>query len=178
MRSREIYFCPLDKPTKEQLAKRPQRLSSYCMNGAVNLFTAPTSAPPLNTTRVAQFPGTGVILWEQDEGAEGFWFNDGSKKPNESITNRHKGGAIVTCFDGHSEYMRWPEYEKELAKTPGRLWCNPRHPKRQIGPVPFLNLNHPPHDCILPSETLPLLALSHHGFHRRGLRDGRGASAR
>ncbi|MDQ3623689.1 MAG: type II secretion system GspH family protein [Verrucomicrobiota bacterium] len=125
MKTREVYFCPLDKPEPEKLAKRAQRLSSYCMNGAVNAYKAPPSPPPLNTHRLAQFPGNAVIMWEQDEGAEGFWFNDGSNKPNESITRRHKAGAIVTCFDGHGEYIRWPEYEEELKKTPGRLWCSP-----------------------------------------------------
>lgn len=120
LKSPQIYFCPLDKPTSAQLAQRNQKLSSYCMNGAVNFYSG-----NLESARLALFPGNAICLWEQDEGGNGFWFNDSSNQPDEGISKRHKGGAVVGCFDGHAEWMTWSQYDTERNRKPGRFWCNP-----------------------------------------------------
>ena len=125
VKNREIYRCPLDNPPKEELKKRAQRISSYCVNGAVCGYKAPTAAPPENTFRITQFPGYAFMLWEQEGGAEGMWFNDASNHPNQALSDRHKGGCVLTCFDGHSEFLRWDEYFPMLGSLPGRLWCSP-----------------------------------------------------
>jgi len=120
VRDAQIYFCPLDRPSADQLSERNQKLSSYCMNGAVNFYSS-----TLVSARLSRFPGNAICLWEQDEGSNGFWFNDSSNQPDEAISKRHKGGAIVGCFDGHVEWMTWDQYMAERDLKPGRFWCNP-----------------------------------------------------
>jgi prepilin-type N-terminal cleavage/methylation domain-containing protein len=136
MGTNKVYWCPLDQPTAATMANRINKLSSYCLNGAVCDFGGLGVG---NTFRIAQFHANDIATWEQDEGSAGFWFNDGSNFPNESITHRHKDGAIVSCFDGHAEYIRWADYEKQMdpsknpnasvavksAGGPTRLWCSP-----------------------------------------------------
>ena len=36
-----------------------------------------------------------------------------------------RAGAIITCFDGHSEWLTWDAYNAEKDLSPGRFWCNP-----------------------------------------------------
>jgi prepilin-type N-terminal cleavage/methylation domain-containing protein len=125
----KIYFCPYDRPTALQLSQRNQKLSSYCMNGAANFYSA-----DVESARIAQFSSNAICLWEQDEGGNGFWFNDSSNQPDEGISKRHKDGALVGCFDGHVEWLTWAQYNTEKAKPgpdgtsggPNRFWCNPK----------------------------------------------------
>jgi len=124
-----VYRCPLDRPSTEQLQQRFVKICSYCMNGAVCGYgrLAPPASPynlP-NTYPISRFSGTAVCFWEQDEGSDGYWFNDASNEPDEAITKRHKGGAIISCFDGHVEWMTWDEYNAQKDISPGRFWCNP-----------------------------------------------------
>ena len=120
VRTTKVYFCPQDLIASAKAADRPQKLSSYCMNGAVSFYST-----TLTPARLAQFPGNAVCLWEQDDGANGYWFNDGSNYPQEGISKRHKDGAIVACFDGHAEWMTWKQYNDECQPKPGRFFCNP-----------------------------------------------------
>ncbi len=125
----KLYFCPFDRPTALQLSQRYQKLSSYCMNGAVNFYSG-----SVESARISQFASNAICFWEQDEGGNGFWFNDSSNQPDEGISKRHKDGALVGCFDGHVEWLTWAQYNTEKQKAgpdgtsggPNRFWCNPK----------------------------------------------------
>jgi len=121
----DVYRCVLDKPTPDQLTNRAIKNCSYCMNGAVCGYGALDANASPNTYPISRFPANSVCFWEQDDGNDGFWFNDGSNQPDEGISQRHKGGAIVACFDGHVEWLTWDAYNAEKDLSPGRFWCNP-----------------------------------------------------
>jgi prepilin-type N-terminal cleavage/methylation domain-containing protein len=134
-----VYWCPDDKPqpftdstghviysSDQVFSNRAQKLSSYCMNGAVCGYGNTTSY------RITQFPGNAIAFWEQSDDDGGFYFNDGSNTPLEPgmtvayITTRHNVGALVACFDGHVEIMSVADFNNEANKTtPNRLWCKP-----------------------------------------------------
>jgi prepilin-type N-terminal cleavage/methylation domain-containing protein len=131
LKNRKVYWCPADKPTPTQLNNRAQKLSSYCMNGAVTGYSWPWPY------RLLQFPSNAILFWEQSDDDGGFYFNDGSNSPTEPgmttayITTRHKVGALVSCFDGHTEILTPAQFNHEANNTawnpvkPSRLWCKP-----------------------------------------------------
>ncbi len=130
----KIYNCPSDRPTVAQLATRPQKLSSYCMNQAVNFYDDAHSPP---TAKIGLFPSSAICLWEQDEMPDGSKFTDGSGDPSKTTTHRHNNGSTVVCFDGHAELLTEKQIAEEKAKPgsaappgapsdgPNRFWCNP-----------------------------------------------------
>ena len=128
----KIYRCPSDNPTDAQLAMRPQRLSSYCMNQAVNFYHTPNPGEPI-TAKITQFPSTAICLWEQDEKPDGSQIIDGSGNPIKTTSHRHNDGTIVVSFDGHAELLTEAKIALEKAKDgpngtakgPNRFWCNP-----------------------------------------------------
>ena len=137
----KVYNCPSDRPTPTQLALRPQQLSSYCMNQAVNFLTTTESSSDVKTAKIAQFPAKAICLWEQDEMPDGSKFVDGSGDPSLTTTHRHNDGTIVVSFDGHAELLTQKQLTEEKAKPgpdyptdatqqngPNRFWCNPNKP--------------------------------------------------
>lgn len=113
------YRCPLDKTNTPAFRQRGQKLSSYIMNGALCAYTIQP-----RTFRVSQFRPDAIILWQADERSAGD-FNDGSSTPDEGISRIHSQGTTVGCVDGHVEYMKVRDFNKEVARRPGRLWCVP-----------------------------------------------------
>ena len=135
VKTAKIYICPSDHPTPAQLATRQQKLSTYCVNQAVNFYT-PATANPATTAKVAQFPSNAICLWEQGEQdaiPNGSKIVDGSGNPQDSATHRHNTGSTVVCFDGHAELLTDAQITAEKAKDgpdgtpkgPNRFWCNP-----------------------------------------------------
>ena len=128
----KVYACPSDHPTPAQLTARPQKLSTYVVNQAVNFYTAAT-ANPATTAKIGQFPSNAICIWEQDEMPDGAKFVDGSAKPTDTTTHRHNNGSTVVCFDGHAELLTEKQMTEEKAKAgpngttggPNRFWCNP-----------------------------------------------------
>ncbi len=129
----KVYFCPYDRPTKAEFQQRNVKITSYCMNGAVNYYQGSTAS-----ARISDFPSNAILLWEQQDGPAGFFFNDSSNRPDEGISERHVDGAMVGCFDGRVEWLTRAQYAKELTKPgpdypqdpkqaigPNRFWCNP-----------------------------------------------------
>ena len=129
----KVYKCPSDNPTSAQLAMRPQRLSSYCMNQAVNFYD-PQHDPLV--AKIGQFPANAICLWEQDEKPDGSQIIDGSGTPIKTTSHRHNDGTIVVSFDGHAELLTEAQIALEKAKDgpdgtpkgPNRFWCNPASP--------------------------------------------------
>jgi len=135
IKSTKIYSCPSDRPSAAQLASRPQKLSTYCVNQAVNFYDQPQPGDP-TTAKIGLFPSNAICLWEQDEKPDGQKFKDGSGNPADSTTHRHNDGTIVVSFDGHAELLTETQIVLEKAKDgldgtiggPNRFWCNPAKP--------------------------------------------------
>lgn len=111
----EMYRCP----SHFEPFFRSSYLTSYLMNGAVAGFGRNKDA----AFRIDQFRPDAAIFWEADEG-KGGW-NDGSSFPTEGLTKRHGNGATVSFIDGHTEWVTHVEYDLELGRAPGKLWCAP-----------------------------------------------------
>ena len=133
VKTAKVYNCPSDHPTPAQLAARPQHLTTYVVNQAVNFYT-PAIDNPAVTAKIAQFPGNAICFWEQNELPDGSKFVDGSASPNDTTTHRHNNGSTVVCFDGHAELLTDAQIIAEKAKPgpggtpadgPNRFWCNP-----------------------------------------------------
>jgi prepilin-type N-terminal cleavage/methylation domain-containing protein len=122
----QVYRCPLDiAPYTMDSGKlpRPQQLSSYCMNAAVN-GNGLLGYKTLKTTKFNKYIRP-VLFWETDEKAGlGAW-NDGCNNPPDGLTQRHSGGGTMTGFDGSVEWISQANFNKEAQNYPGRLWCNP-----------------------------------------------------
>jgi prepilin-type N-terminal cleavage/methylation domain-containing protein len=112
-----IYLCPMDHPGE---TARPQRLSSYVMNGAtVGYFR---QLKPLSLARIMP---DACVFWEPDEHNLSY-FNDGASYPKELVSTRHSRGAIQASFDGSVSYIRlsqWLQYVNDPDRN--RLWCFP-----------------------------------------------------
>jgi prepilin-type N-terminal cleavage/methylation domain-containing protein/prepilin-type processing-associated H-X9-DG protein len=118
-----ILRCPFDN---EPWERGPcQRISSYGLNGAVNGY----GRIPIPFCKLSQLQGGGmaIIVWEVDENTTSAPFNDGSNYPisTEGITKRHGNGAIVSYVDGHVGWIKFEEFNTEMTRTPGKLWCVP-----------------------------------------------------
>ena len=130
----KILLCPMDLPEVAVdsehyggVAERPQQLSSYIMNGAVSGFQSGYLANEQAVKISLMQPGDGV-LWEGDE-REPFCFNDGSNWPLEGISTRHLNGSMLALLDGSSCYVRWTDWQNEVAQPyRNRWWCYPNTP--------------------------------------------------
>lgn len=114
----QVYRCPSHRGPYTGTAN----LTTYLMNGAVRGYGKSRFA-----YRIDRWKRTdSVIFWEADEdaGYSGRW-NDGSSTPDEGLTARHGEGASLAIVDGSTIWMTRPDYDLELTKFPGRMWCNP-----------------------------------------------------
>jgi hypothetical protein len=127
LRTYEVYRCPMDPPPFTAGVVKP--LTSYLMNGDLN--TRDSDPSKFKMFKITSFRSMDIVFWEVDELGGSGWWNDGCNEPDQGMTKRHgksKGsqGGIVSCIDGHVEWMPIPEFEAEVAK-PGRnrVKCNP-----------------------------------------------------
>jgi prepilin-type N-terminal cleavage/methylation domain-containing protein len=135
----QVYFCPLDKTNGMYFKDRPNKMSTYIMNGAVcgygKISIAATGKKP-NSYKQTMFKPTAYMMWEPDEtkvrpdGTIVGWFayNDASSFPNagEGVGKKHVKGAVIAGFGGHVEFIKMETFDKEQAKPGvGLLWCNP-----------------------------------------------------
>ncbi|MBL1217325.1 MAG: DUF1559 domain-containing protein [Planctomycetes bacterium] len=109
-----MYRCPDHEPP----FWKTENLTSYLMTGAVVGFGR--NVPPW---QVSKFRNDSIIFWEAGKDSDGW--NDGSSYPSEGLTERHADGATVSIIDGHTEFFTHEQFNAEIAKSPGRLWCNP-----------------------------------------------------
>jgi prepilin-type N-terminal cleavage/methylation domain-containing protein len=123
-----VYRCPADKTNLTIWMNRPQKLSSYLINGAVDGYGTPADGPGRiapNSYKITDFRPDAIIFWQALETNPGD-FNDGSSSPDEGITKLHSLGTTVGVVDGHIESMKTLKFEAEV-NIPGknRVWCNP-----------------------------------------------------
>ena len=150
MRNTNSYRCPQDFKDAQLVSVRPQQISSYCMNGAVNGYRNVAingGLPGGYTMRVQEFrSGEDIILWEQDEFfSPAGSFGDGANTPNESISVRHGIAAQVATLGGSAEAIKLPDWNVMSGSIPlgipmpprfgppTRTWCNPRRTDGQGG---------------------------------------------
>ncbi len=129
IRSRPVYYCPLDKMGDTDFLRRVQRVSSYIMNGAVCGFGA-LSQPKY---KISQFNPTAYVQWEPKVNSFGGYYAynsglDASQIPNdvEGIGNRHGTGAAILGFDSHVRWISLREFDQEAKANPGLLYCTPK----------------------------------------------------
>jgi len=116
-----LFRCPLDKTNTAAWRQRAQKLTSYIMNGALCAYRV--QFPPYRY-KVSQFNPDAIIFWQADERSPGD-FNDASSSPDEGITRIHNQGTTVGVIDGHVEYIKLRDFNTEVTRRPGRLWCVP-----------------------------------------------------
>jgi hypothetical protein len=114
--------------------KRPQRISSYAMNGAVvgYSYLYEHTHPP---AKMGQMQPGDCAFWETDE-TEPSYFNDGANYPPEGVSGRHLAGGIQAAFDGSVSYIKLEEWYREDVTNAlrNRLWCNPGSPDGHASP--------------------------------------------
>jgi prepilin-type N-terminal cleavage/methylation domain-containing protein len=135
----KVYRCPFD-PTNATATPskawkvRPNKLSTYVMNGAVCGFgsqTRSTKGTSPNVFKLSAFKPVAYCLWEPDSGPNSggstSTYNDASSYPDigEGVGHRHIRGAIISAFGGHVEFITFEKFNYEQKNTPGLLWCNP-----------------------------------------------------
>jgi prepilin-type N-terminal cleavage/methylation domain-containing protein len=132
LKSRPVYYCPLDKQGNIDFLKRIQRVSSYIMNGAVCGFGA-VDRPKY---KISQFNPVAYVQWEPKVNNYGGYYAynsglDASQIPNseEGIGNRHGTGAGILAFDTHVRWIALKEFDREAklsAAQGGLLYCVPK----------------------------------------------------
>lgn len=121
LRSAGVYRCPADKMDLPTWIVRPQKLTSYLINGAAAGFGAVSP----QSYKISRFNMDAIMLWQPLE-TNPADYNDGSSRPTEGITKLHSFGTTVGVIDGHVEYMKTVSFYKEAAiPTKNRLWCSP-----------------------------------------------------
>jgi prepilin-type N-terminal cleavage/methylation domain-containing protein len=137
IKSRQVYYCPLDRKENKDFIYRIQRVSSYIMNGAVCGFGA--YARP--RFKISQFNPSAYVQWEPKVNNEGgpngpYAYNvghDASQIPNntEGIGNRHGKGAGILGFDSRVHWISLRSFDLEATRRPGLLYCVPGSPNGQ-----------------------------------------------
>jgi prepilin-type N-terminal cleavage/methylation domain-containing protein len=166
LKSLEVLKCPID--TERNAAGPTQEWTSYLMNGAVQDYES--DANPLapdyfgQIHKISKFKVMDVLIWESGESNLMTRlslpyppFNDSSSQPNEWISERHgsrgrlivngkvigNGGAAIGCTDGHTEWMSYADYIRDIdapgknPSEPSRLWCAPKRPLGGYTPRPW-----------------------------------------
>ena len=122
------YLCPLDLQSP-YYRQRPNKLSSYVMNGAVCGFTIST----YSTCKITQvWSPACLLLWEPDSAVSGaFEFNDGANWPgnasNESLATYHSvNGSEVLCVGGNVAFVSSNSFRAaSFAVGKSLLWWSP-----------------------------------------------------
>ncbi len=128
----KVYHCPTDVTNSQNkyYAMRPNKLSTYVWNGAVNGF----GALGAKTYKLSQFNPGAYYMWEPDE--ENYYkffpgqscYNDASSAPTqgEGLGRRHgKKGGILLGFSGHASIVTYQKFNEERSRFPGLLHCVP-----------------------------------------------------
>jgi prepilin-type N-terminal cleavage/methylation domain-containing protein len=130
------YMCPTDTTNAAQnkyYAMRPNKLSTYVWNGAVNGYG---DLGP-KTYKLSAFNQAALFIWEPDEPNYYKYFpgqscyNDASSYPSigEGLGRRHgKKGGILSGFSGHAVILSYERFGQEANRHPGLLHCVPGKP--------------------------------------------------
>jgi len=127
LKNPKLFLCPIDV-VDETYLKRPEIISSYVWNGAIQAYGAVASA-----YKITRFKPTNILQWENDEKqvALGFW-GDFANKPSEngqtpSLSQRHGKAAQIARMDGSAGRETWVNIVAWAVSNnkPNDMWCNP-----------------------------------------------------
>jgi hypothetical protein len=132
LKQRTAYNCPLDKTNDVSWQKRAQRVSSYCLNGAVCSYGRLNN----KSHKLSAFKPAAYVMWEPEiHNYNGVWAAnpgyDASQYPSEleGVGRRHKKGAVITGFGGNVHFIKFEEFQNQQKNNqPGLLWCAPDSP--------------------------------------------------
>jgi prepilin-type N-terminal cleavage/methylation domain-containing protein len=128
-RNWKVYRCPTDQTnsTTSTWSSRANKLSTYVMNGAALGYRG---TPPLGqkTHHLPEFKPDAYMMWEPTNTPASY--NDASSQPNpaEGPSTVHQIGCIVTCYDGHSQLLKFLTFLAQANLKPGFGWCDPDSP--------------------------------------------------
>ncbi|PWU20970.1 MAG: competence protein ComGC [Verrucomicrobia bacterium] len=126
-RNWRIYRCPADPTNAPFWDQRLNRMSTYVMNGAAMGYR---SGPPLGqkTHKLGMFKAESYMMWEPNDAPASY--NDGASNPNatEGPSKRHVLGCTVTCYDGHSYFLKFVIFLNQANAKPSFGWCDPDSP--------------------------------------------------
>ena len=114
-----VFRCPSHKGPYRGTG----RLTSYLASGAVQGW----GRSPFGM-RSSRFLPSSVVLWEADEdGVNDANWNDGASFPFEGVGRNHAGGrgSTVGLVDGAAYWLTRIEFDSEINRFPGKLWCAP-----------------------------------------------------
>jgi prepilin-type N-terminal cleavage/methylation domain-containing protein len=135
LKTREVYRCPFE--TSPYVPGVTHNLTSYLMNSRLNCYES--GGAKFAIYKITAFRANDIAFWEVEDQSDvgpgvdlsGRW-NDGCNRPDEGLTLRHGGGkkgkstgGIVSCMDGHVEWITRKEFDEEANKRPSRLNCGP-----------------------------------------------------
>ncbi len=117
-----VYRCPSEKREGPFFLARPQKMSTYLMNGAIVGYDS-SFAP--KTYKTSAFRQDAIIIWQGSESG-GQW-SDGSNDPREGFTKLHGGDSgTMGGVDGHVEQIKRLKFTAlTLETTKNALWCSP-----------------------------------------------------
>jgi prepilin-type N-terminal cleavage/methylation domain-containing protein len=133
LKTKEVYRCPFETPP--YVPGDTHNLSSYLMNSRLNCYES--GGAKFAIYKITAFKANDIAFWEVRDSSDGLgavpsgYWNDGCNRPDEGITVRHgakKGnnaGGIVSCMDGHVEWITKKEFDDEANRRPSRLNCGP-----------------------------------------------------
>ena len=124
-----IYRCPADPTNAPDWSTRSNRLSTYIMQGAVVGYR-PAPQVGQQTHKLSSMKPDAYMIWEPTNSFASLTYNDASSKPdpNEGPSTRHKVGCIITCYDGHSQLLKFQNFMSQVNQKPGLGWCDPDTP--------------------------------------------------
>ena len=122
-----IYRCPADPTNAPDWAARPNRLSTYVMQGAVLGYQS-TPALGQKTHKLILMKPDAYMMWEPTNTPGSY--NDASSSPDNAAhtdgpSTRHRVGCIISCYDGHSQLLKFQTFLTQLNQKPGLAWCDP-----------------------------------------------------
>jgi prepilin-type N-terminal cleavage/methylation domain-containing protein len=134
-----VYRCPTDNTNLVGWTSRPNKLSTYLMNGAACGFVG--NNPPYKLLAVKT---EGVLMWEPDDtqGTPGGIYNDASSAPygppnDYGVSKRHLPGCNLLYIDAHVEFKKYElglgECKAPASAGPNEFWWNPADPNGRGG---------------------------------------------
>ena len=135
MPNAKTYVCSLDTKSR-YFAARPNKMSTYIMNGAVCGYPNPVVYRSAKITQA--WSPLCYIQWEPDETlirpSTGqpigeFAYNDASSFPDagEGVGRLHQKGAVIQAVGGHVEFITFKKFtdEQNVVGRKGLLWWSP-----------------------------------------------------
>jgi prepilin-type N-terminal cleavage/methylation domain-containing protein len=130
--NRKVYWCPLDNTNSPLWTVRPERLSTYVMNGA-NLGYRGQPRLGFPTHKISEMNPEAYFLWEptadNPTDAQNA-YGDGSNQPNtvNGPSARHETGCVVASYDGHAQVLPFQSFSAQMVNpgtSPNLLWADP-----------------------------------------------------